>query len=72
MANITTVLGFDMETDIGSWTSNYNGFGPGSEKILEIKNYVRKDTNDIMRQKGYEITEAAKKLEEIYTELCKN
>ena len=30
------VLGFDMETDIGSWTSNYNGFGPGSERILEI------------------------------------
>ena len=36
MANITTVLGFDMETDIGSWTSSYKGFGPGTDRILEI------------------------------------
>ncbi len=31
-----TVLGFDMETDIGSWTPWYRGFRPGSEKILSI------------------------------------
>ena len=36
MANIKTVFGFDMETDIGSWTSNYDGFAPGADVILSI------------------------------------
>ncbi len=36
MAKITTVLGFDMETDIGSWTSFYDGFGPGTREILRL------------------------------------
>ena len=36
MAKITTVLGFDMETDIGSWTSFYDGFRIGTPRILEI------------------------------------
>lgn len=36
MAKITTVLGFDMETDIGSWTSFYEGFGPGTREILRL------------------------------------
>lgn len=36
MAKITAVLGFDMETDIGSWTSFYNGFGPGAKAILRL------------------------------------
>ncbi len=30
------VLGFDMETDIGSWTSLYHGFRIGTPKILSI------------------------------------
>jgi len=33
---IRTVFGFDMETDIGSWTPWYNGFKPGTEKILGV------------------------------------
>jgi len=36
MNQFKTLLGFDMETDIGSWTSWYNGFRPGTEKILAI------------------------------------
>ena len=36
MSKIRTVLGFDMETDIGSWTSFYDGFRIGTPKILEI------------------------------------
>jgi len=36
MSSIRAVLGFDMETDIGSWTPWYNGFRPGAEMILKI------------------------------------
>ena len=36
MGSIKTVFGFDMETDIGSWTPWYNGFGPGTDAILSI------------------------------------
>ena len=36
MAKIRTMFGFDMETDIGSWTPWYNGFGPGTDVILSI------------------------------------
>ena len=36
MSNIRAVLGFDMETDIGSWTPWYNGFRPGTEAILKV------------------------------------
>ena len=36
MSNIRAVLGFDMETDIGSWTPWYNGFKPGTEMILRV------------------------------------
>ena len=36
MGKIRTVFGFDMETDIGSWTPWYNGFAPGAERILSI------------------------------------
>ncbi len=36
MAKIRTVLGFDMETDIGSWTSSYAGFAKGADAILRI------------------------------------
>ena len=36
MAKIRAVLGFDMETDIGSWTSFYDGFKIGTPRILEI------------------------------------
>ena len=34
--SITTVFGFDMETDIGSWTPWYKGFRPGTENILRV------------------------------------
>ncbi|MFA5688018.1 MAG: polysaccharide deacetylase family protein [Kiritimatiellales bacterium] len=30
------VFGFDMETDIGSWTPWYNGFAAGSQAILDV------------------------------------
>ena len=30
------VLGFDMETDIGSWTGSYDGFRTGAPRLLEI------------------------------------
>lgn len=36
MDKIRAVLGFDMETDIGSWTSSYQGFHIGTERILKI------------------------------------
>ena len=36
MSNIRAVLGFDMETDIGSWTPWYRGFRPGTEMILSV------------------------------------
>ncbi|MBP5638266.1 MAG: polysaccharide deacetylase family protein [Victivallales bacterium] len=36
MGKIRTVFGFDMETDIGSWTPWYNGFAPGAERILSV------------------------------------
>ena len=36
MAGFQVVLGFDMETDIGSWTPWYNGFAPGTEAILRV------------------------------------
>jgi peptidoglycan/xylan/chitin deacetylase (PgdA/CDA1 family) len=32
----TVVLGFDMETDIGSWTPYYNGLVHGTPKILDV------------------------------------
>lgn len=39
------LLGFDMETDIGSWTPWYNGFRPGTEAILEtLEKYGIKGT----------------------------
>ena len=36
MAKIKTMFGFDMETDIGSWTSFYEGFQKGTPIILDI------------------------------------
>ena len=36
MAKIRTVLGFDMETDVGSWTSGYEGMQHGTPVILDI------------------------------------
>jgi hypothetical protein len=36
MSGIRTVLGFDMETDIGSWTPWYEGFKPGTDVILDL------------------------------------
>jgi len=36
MAAIKAVLGFDMETDIGSWTSGYEGVKHGTPIILDI------------------------------------
>ena len=36
MAAIKAVLGFDMETDIGSWTSGYEGMKYGTPVILDI------------------------------------
>ena len=40
-----------------------------ANKILEIKNFERKDVSEIIKQKGYDIKENAKKLEEKYREL---
>ena len=34
MKKMKVMFGFDMETDIGSWTSMYKGFKPGTENIL--------------------------------------
>ncbi|MBI4557164.1 MAG: polysaccharide deacetylase family protein [Candidatus Hydrogenedentes bacterium] len=36
MSAMQVVLGFDMETDIGSWTSFYEGMRHGTPRILEI------------------------------------
>jgi hypothetical protein len=36
MTAVKTVLGFDMETDIGSWTSGYEGLKHGTPIILDI------------------------------------
>lgn len=36
MGSIKTVFGFDMETDIGSWTPWYKGFAAGADVILSI------------------------------------
>lgn len=36
MANLQVVLGFDMETDIGSWTPFYEGLQHGTQPILDI------------------------------------
>lgn len=36
MRKMQVVLGFDMETDIGSWTPFYTGFAPGAAAILSI------------------------------------
>jgi peptidoglycan-N-acetylglucosamine deacetylase len=34
--NPTVVFGFDMETDIGSWTPFYNGLQKGTPRILDV------------------------------------
>ena len=36
MCNLQVVLGFDMETDIGSWTPEYEGLQHGTPIILDI------------------------------------
>lgn len=36
MSNLQVVLGFDMETDIGSWTPDYEGLQHGTPLILDI------------------------------------
>ncbi|MBI2302000.1 MAG: polysaccharide deacetylase family protein [Armatimonadetes bacterium] len=36
MSDITVVLGFDMETDIGSWSPYYEGVQRGTPKILDV------------------------------------
>lgn len=36
MSNLQVVLGFDMETDIGSWTPDYEGLQHGTPVILDI------------------------------------
>ena len=36
MKKMKVMFGFDMETDIGSWTSLYEGFKPGTENILSV------------------------------------
>lgn len=38
MNDMNVVLGFDMETDVGSWTPFYEGFVHGTPRILEILN----------------------------------
>lgn len=38
MSKIQVVLGFDMETDIGSWTPYYEGLKHGTPAILEVLN----------------------------------
>ena len=43
-----------------------------ANKILEIKNFERKDVSEIIKEKGYDIKENAKKLEKKYRELVKN
>lgn len=34
--NLTVVLGFDMETDIGSWTPFYRGVAEGTPRLIEL------------------------------------
>jgi len=42
---IIVLFGFDMESDVGSWTTNYNGLKQGTPKILKIlKKYNVKAT----------------------------
>ena len=36
MKKMKVMFSFDMETDIGSWTSNYEGFKPGTENIVSV------------------------------------
>ncbi len=36
MQNIKTVFGFDMETDVGSWASTYEGAQKGTPEILRV------------------------------------
>lgn len=36
MKEIFVLFGFDMETDIGSWTSEYNGLKKGTPKLLDV------------------------------------
>ena len=36
MQSIRVVLGFDMETDVGSWTPFYHGIEPGTAAILSL------------------------------------
>jgi hypothetical protein len=36
MADITVVFGFDMETDVGSWSPYYEGIQQGTPKLLEL------------------------------------
>jgi len=36
MSGLQVVLGFDMETDIGSWTPYYEGLQHGTPVILDI------------------------------------
>lgn len=39
---IVVLFGFDMESDVGSWTTNYNGLKYGTPKILKIlRKYCR-------------------------------
>lgn len=38
MKEIFVLFGFDMETDIGSWTSEYNGLKKGTPKLLDLLN----------------------------------
>ena len=40
-----------------------------AQKILEIKDFQRKDVSEIIKEKGYDIEVNAKKLEEKYTQL---
>ncbi len=42
MEPLRAVLGFDMETDIGSWTPHYEGLRPGAAAILDVLS-----TNDV-------------------------
>ncbi len=62
MKRIRTVFGFDMETDIGSWTSSYAGFRPGTERILEIL-----DKHDISATFFFTADAAAKNPETLRT-----
>ena len=70
MSKIKTVFGFDMETDVGSWASTYEGMQHGGPVILDIlkKNDVKatffftadaaeKNTNilHMVRDAGHEI-----------------